>query len=111
MTEPTYHYVKGQGWVPSTADFCVGTCGQWRITLIRRLPLKGEYFFTSYSPLIETMKALIEGDDDDYWPRVFRVFLGEEAINKIPVWGCYSHMQDAYDRSPDYFMTCELERL
>ena len=49
MNEPTYSYIKGQGWVVYNCLILIEIIGSYRITLELRQPQIGEYFFTQYS--------------------------------------------------------------
>lgn len=47
MTEPTYRFIKGQGWVPST-DSVLATVtmqGGVKVNLIERVPNPGEKYY------------------------------------------------------------------
>jgi hypothetical protein len=49
VTEPTYQYVKGQGWVPSVETWHYATLEDGTaIRFIYRLPKKGEYWICSH---------------------------------------------------------------
>lgn len=50
MTEPTYEYVKGQGWIALTYDFVVVNMRNGKIYRFEnRKPVKGELYATVYS--------------------------------------------------------------
>lgn len=58
MTEPTYEYVKGTGWVPRTYETLTRVIGNWEVTLILRKPEAGEYFWQDHCSLDQTMRNL-----------------------------------------------------
>jgi len=53
MTEPTYYYIKGQGWVPTLENCVSKIIGFKRVTLIERLPRFGERGLTIGSDTID----------------------------------------------------------
>lgn len=44
MTEPTYEYYKGKGWVPCSAEVFFARLGPYAVTAIKRFPEDGENF-------------------------------------------------------------------
>lgn len=60
-TEPVYEYIKGQGWVPTTApQGPTAIIEGYRVTVVQRRPQMGEYFFnelTNTTPQ-DTLKNL-----------------------------------------------------
>lgn len=49
--EPVYNFVKGVGWVPSveahwSMEYETKRLGKFKVTLIDRKPVLGEYFYT-----------------------------------------------------------------
>lgn len=56
--EPTYEYIKGQGWVPTTHEMFTGIIGKWHVTLIKRKPEIGEYYWSDTCSLEQTFRNL-----------------------------------------------------
>lgn len=75
--EPTYEYIKGQGWVPSTHETFTGIIGKWHVTLIKRKPEIGEYYWSDDCPLEQTFRNLETQPTKLYRPPVY----------SGPVWG------------------------
>lgn len=42
--EPTYTFVKGQGWVPQAIESVTGVIGKWRVTIFNCEPDTGDYY-------------------------------------------------------------------
>lgn len=62
MDEPTYTYVKGQGWVVSSCDQISGTTANGRVfTLLNRPPNIGERYVQVYkhNPTYVTDKCVV----------------------------------------------------
>jgi hypothetical protein len=58
QTEPTYEYVKGKGWVPTTAKrLRVTTWNNKAIWIVDRAPLKGERYMSLSK---DTYKLIID---------------------------------------------------
>jgi hypothetical protein len=68
--EPTYHYVKGQGWIPTYApassytshDFICEVINGHRVTVERRHPKIGEHYYnegrTGMTPVSRTLNNI-----------------------------------------------------
>lgn len=74
--EPTYEYIKGQGWVVAPpCETVSGVIGKWHVVLMRRRPVKGEFFFTDGCSLEQTFENL----------KGYRAFENEYVGDEFPV--------------------------
>lgn len=97
-TEPTYHFVKGAGWVPSTHETMSETIGNYKVTLIRRDPEIGEYWF--WMKYTETLEDVMT-DMRVGWLNTFKRKNAEESMSKYDGRYCKTDL--------DEFVIVELE--
>lgn len=96
MTEPTYHYVKGKGWVPGEYESftTVGNTGI-RVTLVRRIPEDHERYFMVGPKKRNAMQEIVEelsnrhvadmGGPPGYWKRYSKEHQAQYEIVTILV--------------------------
>jgi hypothetical protein len=64
MTEPTYEYIRGQGWVPCIYKMRQGQFGKWLVTAMERKPVLGELYFINVMA-----DGLFDELTDEWWHR------------------------------------------
>lgn len=89
--EPTYTYVKGQGWVAGFQPeypTLIQNIGRYRVTLTDREPLNGESFFTqsTYGDNRKPLELLGAALLVPYWQDKFTRFTSDELARSLPVW-------------------------
>lgn len=77
--EPTYHYVKGKGWVASVHESHTFETGGYRVTLIDRAPEVGEPHFKTALRPAEIERALT----GKWWSGIFE---DGRYLLYIPIW-------------------------
>lgn len=59
--EPTYHYVKGKGWIPLSHDTRTIDILKWRVTVYNEPPQIGDYYARTHGKdLDNVIKMIIE---------------------------------------------------
>lgn len=64
MIEPTLVYKRGEGWVYETHETLTEVIGKYRVTLVRRQPEVGEYYWVDLEPLAEVMGNIKSMNED-----------------------------------------------
>jgi hypothetical protein len=78
--EPTYVFKRGVGWVPEVEETVSGIIGKYHVTLVKRQPEVGEFYWTDQCSLAQTLRNLENGyvsafNSDD-----------PHAVSYFPIW-------------------------